>query len=1555
PSPILPQNYDPTRMYLVDVDGDGCDDLVYVGAGQVVVWLNVGAGRLTSPQVIGPTPGVGPGRVRLADMTGRGTLGVVFTAGVPGADSKQPWLFLDLSGGVKPHLLDTIGNSLGLTTHISYAPSTAFAERDRATGQPWNTLHPFPVQCVERVVRSDSVTQVTATTTYAYHQARYDAASRAFLGFGEVESTIVGDATAPSTKTVTTFHLGVDPADANRRLTSDEQLRLGALRRRVLSTTIYGLDGTATENQPYSVVRHQYDTHVQPALAGGSVVVPFERQTIEETWERGSAAFATRQVDYVDVDPRGNVTNQRNRVTRAGIATPDQDVTTVTTFASGGTNLVASPVRTTQTDASGTLLSASVTYYDGPAFEGLPEGQISLGAVTRMEDLVLTAQLAQAVYGADQPDWAAQSYHHLGSDTGWWMTRCSYQRSGGGPGSTTLLARGPRGGVSTTITDSTGQFVRSLTDAVGNTLTATEDQRTSQTAQITDSNGQTTADTFDLLARVATTIGPGDSPALPSVSFDYRTSQLPMRLGTGERIISGQAAVRQTFQYFDGYGRTLSRLTPGEGDVGRGWIVNGASVYNSKGQIASSALPYYVDDPEWAATPGTAVLVEQRYDALGRVVYRRAPGISVTTWTFEPGKTTVARAPDGGTPSPVEVHDVDGLGRTLAVSRADGGRWVQASYAYNAANRMTSAMSPDGATTSMVYDLRGGVIQQTGVDTGTTRTVIDAARNMVERRLPTGQSVSMSLDAINRVTQVVESGSPTPVVTYQYLDTGAPPPPDGHQNRIGRLYSVTDGLGTITFAYDAAGRPTGSVRQVAMGPGGSYATTTDYDQLGRVTAVTLPAPTPGAASTTVTYNYDQRGLLASANGLVTEAEHDVFGRLTRLVYANGAQNLAEFDQLTGRMTRQQVLAPDGTSLRDQTFAFDPAGNLAAVTSPLSADAVTYQYDGLNRLLGAQYGNGDSFGYAYSDGGNITHVGGIGDVTYGPTPGSAAVTSAAGTAYTYDAAGRMASGPYGTLTFDALDNLRSVAPPGGGDPIDYTYDFRGQRVVTSRGGTLVALSATLHLEFQNGAPILWLPFGDARVAAVSNGKRVYLHPDLSGTPTLFTDESGTLVRRMAFGPYGTLRSDSAPPAVGLLADTGLVCLGRRWYDPRLGRFISPDPLVAGVFSIDSWNSYIYSHDNPITFIDPTGCSFWDVLAIIGVALVVAVLLVGAIFTGGATLAVAGLVINVSAGMMAATAVGIAGGAIVGGIAAARAGGSIAAGVLLGGLLGGVGAYTGGVLGAAAGGLFSAGSLSAMVATGLVQGAVAGAATGAAIGFAGGKGSAEQILLAMAKGAAWGALTGALLGAATHFIFANPVSPSNPTGAPDNYVGITASKWDPSAPAAAGLVSRASVNYVDQYASAGFDYTSEVADISRSGLSGFNGNGITEWVGTGYIPNGSGYFEWTASGSFSSGFNVGGVLIGRGGMLIAIPVGWVPTAVMSAGGITAAVNLSMVLDYSGGMSYADQLVFLGNAVPILDLALGAFEEFKYGWWENGKQDFSAVFSSNPNPPPPPPPHP
>ena len=52
-------------------------------------------------------------------------------------------------------------------------------------------------------------------------------------------------------------------------------------------------------------------------------------------------------------------------------------------------------------------------------------------------------------------------------------------------------------------------------------------------------------------------------------------------------------------------------------------------------------------------------------------------------------------------------------------------------------------------------------------------------------------------------------------------------------------------------------------------------------------------------------------------------------------------------------------------------------------------------------------------------------------------------------------------------------------------------------------------------------------------------------------------------------------------------TGFIHMNGRLYDPQLGRFLSPDPIVAAPGSGQSWNSYSYVSNSPLSFVDPGG--------------------------------------------------------------------------------------------------------------------------------------------------------------------------------------------------------------------------------------------------------------------------------------------------------------------------------------------------------------------------------
>ena len=111
-----------------------------------------------------------------------------------------------------------------------------------------------------------------------------------------------------------------------------------------------------------------------------------------------------------------------------------------------------------------------------------------------------------------------------------------------------------------------------------------------------------------------------------------------------------------------------------------------------------------------------------------------------------------------------------------------------------------------------------------------------------------------------------------------------------------------------------------------------------------------------------------------------------------------------------------------------------------------------------------------------------------------------------------------------------------------------------------------------------------------LARVTDEETLFYGTDHQGSTVLVTDESGTLVWTSEASPFGDAvvrktgdRDDLALKYTGkdLNEDTGLYYFNARWYDADTGRFISEDPARDGA------NWYVYTPNNPLKFIDPTG--------------------------------------------------------------------------------------------------------------------------------------------------------------------------------------------------------------------------------------------------------------------------------------------------------------------------------------------------------------------------------
>lgn len=321
------EGFDPARLLLGDVDGDGCADVVYVGHRSTTVWVNRAGGGFAPPVSVPGTPYVDDStNVRLTDLLGTGTSGVLWTLDSR-AQGDPGWRFLDFTGGIKPYLLTAIDNHMGGRTAITYAPSTAYAVADALAGRPWRTTLPFPVQVVASMTSAEHFSGNSTTTTLDYHHGYWDGADREFRGFARVErydttafdpsNGLAAEHYCPPTMLRSWFHVGpvgseadwieLDlgdeywsgdlnvlgigdrsklPAGLSRRQLRDV---VRALRGKLLRSELYGLDDDAASDRPYTVTEHCYDVVPLSDAFPGAVIVSTPSSGERTTqWERGN-------------------------------------------------------------------------------------------------------------------------------------------------------------------------------------------------------------------------------------------------------------------------------------------------------------------------------------------------------------------------------------------------------------------------------------------------------------------------------------------------------------------------------------------------------------------------------------------------------------------------------------------------------------------------------------------------------------------------------------------------------------------------------------------------------------------------------------------------------------------------------------------------------------------------------------------------------------------------------------------------------------------------------------------------------------------------------------------------------------------------------------------------------------------------------------------------------------------------------------------------------------------------------------------------------------------
>ena len=119
--------------------------------------------------------------------------------------------------------------------------------------------------------------------------------------------------------------------------------------------------------------------------------------------------------------------------------------------------------------------------------------------------------------------------------------------------------------------------------------------------------------------------------------------------------------------------------------------------------------------------------------------------------------------------------------------------------------------------------------------------------------------------------------------------------------------------------------------------------------------------------------------------------------------------------------------------------------------------------------------------------------------------------------------------------------------------------------------------------------------------------VYYHFDHLGAPIAATDDAGKLKWSRDYSAFGkTFGAVDVSDRIGFAGQeydtaTELSYMGARWYDPKLGRFLTSDPVRFVDSNTLSFNRYLYANNSPYTYNDPDGEFFDLAIEILSISL------------------------------------------------------------------------------------------------------------------------------------------------------------------------------------------------------------------------------------------------------------------------------------------------------------------------------------------------------------------
>jgi len=179
--------------------------------------------------------------------------------------------------------------------------------------------------------------------------------------------------------------------------------------------------------------------------------------------------------------------------------------------------------------------------------------------------------------------------------------------------------------------------------------------------------------------------------------------------------------------------------------------------------------------------------------------------------------------------------------------------------------------------------------------------------------------------------------------------------------------------------------------------------------------------------------------------------------------------------------------------------------------------------------------------------------------------------------------------------------------------EYVYDDSGNRIKAVdhiNGVTTYSIGRefTRTIDSTGTHDTVYYYHDDVLVGKKDDTGLFFYHPDNLGSTDIVTDEHGQLVEDIEYYPYGEtpVAGKSRHQFTGQVKDaTGLLYYNARYYDPELRQFTQPDTVLQNIYDPQLLNRYAYARNNPLKYTDPSGHCVWDLCAVEGVIVALAV--------------------------------------------------------------------------------------------------------------------------------------------------------------------------------------------------------------------------------------------------------------------------------------------------------------------------------------------------------------